>query len=102
MMINPTKASYSMAPTMVACALAGFLTACLFVKTPQRHRRLVLTMLIGFLLGLAVNFRLANLFLSAGYFLFFAVRIFAVAEDGNVSAGRRCSGWHSWRAWRRP
>ena len=70
LMINPTKASYSMAPTMVVCALAGFLTARLFVKTPQRHP-VLLTMLIGFLIGLAVDFRLANLFLSAGYFLFF-------------------------------
>jgi hypothetical protein len=72
MMINPTKASYSMAPTMVACALVGFLTARLFVSAPQRHR-VLLTMLIGFLIGLSVNVRLANLFLSAGYFLFFGV-----------------------------
>ena len=72
LMINPNKASYSMAPTMVVCALAGYLTARLFVKTPQRHSML-LTMLIGFLIGLAVNFRLANLFLSAGYFLFFGL-----------------------------
>jgi hypothetical protein len=72
LMINPTKASYSMAPTMVVCALVGFLTARLFVKAPQRHH-IFLTMLIGFLLGLAVNFRVANLFLSAGYFLFFLV-----------------------------
>jgi hypothetical protein len=70
LMINPTKASYSMAPTMVVCALVGFLTARLFVKTPQRHP-VLLTMLIGFLIGVAVDFRLANLFLSAGYFLFF-------------------------------
>jgi hypothetical protein len=69
MMINPSKASYSMAPTMVVCALLGFLTARLFVKAPQRP--MLLTMLVGFLLGLAVNFRLPNLFLSAGYFLFF-------------------------------
>ena len=69
LMINPTKASYSMAPTMVVCALVGLLTARLFVKTPQRHTML-LTVLIGFLIGLAVNFRLANVFLSAGYFLF--------------------------------
>ena len=32
-MINPAKASYSMAPTMVVCALAGFLTARLFVAS---------------------------------------------------------------------
>jgi hypothetical protein len=72
MMINPTKSSYSMAPTMVVCALAGFLTALLFVKTPPRHR-VVVTMLTGFSLGLAVDFRLANLFLSVGYCLFFLV-----------------------------
>ena len=30
-MINPAKASYSMAPTMIACVLAGLVTARLFV-----------------------------------------------------------------------
>jgi hypothetical protein len=72
MMINPSKASYSIAPTMAVCALAGFLTAHLFAKTPQRHP-VLLTILTGLSLGLAVNFRLANLFLSVGYFLFFGV-----------------------------
>ena len=72
LMINPTKASYSMAPTMMLCALGGFLTAKLFVEEGRRHR-LFLTMLIGLLIGLAVNFRLANLFLAAGYGLFFLV-----------------------------
>jgi hypothetical protein len=71
-MVNPVKASYSMAPTMVVCALAGFLTAKLFAGT-QRDRRMWLTLLLGFLLGLSVSFRLPNLFLSAGYFLFFLV-----------------------------
>jgi hypothetical protein len=32
LMINPTKASYSMAPTMMVCALAGFLTASLSAR----------------------------------------------------------------------
>jgi len=72
LMINPTKASYSMAPTMVVCALAGLLTPRLFGKTLWQDRVLP-TLLVGFLIGLAVNFRLANLFLSAGYFLFFLV-----------------------------
>jgi hypothetical protein len=70
LMINPSKASYSMAPTMAFCALVGFLTARLFTKTSQRNR-IFLTMLIGFLIGITANFRLANLFLSAGFFLFF-------------------------------
>ena len=69
LMINPAKASYSMAPTMVVCALAGFLTPKVF-SAKQPHR-LLLTGLVGLLIGLAVNFRLPNLFLSSGYFVFF-------------------------------
>jgi len=72
LMINPAKASYSMAPTMAVCALAGFLTARSFAAE-QRQHRLLLTGLVGLLIGLAVNFRLPNLFLSSGYFLFFFV-----------------------------
>jgi hypothetical protein len=70
LMINPTKASYSMAPTMVLCALAGLFTARLFLE--QRARKQILfAAVVGFLLGLSVNFRLPNLFLTAGYFLVF-------------------------------
>lgn len=72
LMINPGKASYSMAPTMVMCAVAGYLTARLFA-THSRQRRLMLTGLVGLLIGVAVNFRLPNLLLSSGYFAFFAV-----------------------------
>jgi hypothetical protein len=67
LMINPTKASYSVAPTMMVCALAGFLTAKLFVVRQQR--RLLIIALVGLLIGLSVNFRLPNLFLAAGYCL---------------------------------
>ena len=70
LMINPTKASYSMAPTMIVCALAGWLTAKLFADG-SRHR-LVLLALVGLLIGLSVNVRLPNLFLSAGYCLYLA------------------------------
>ena len=69
LMINPTKASYSMAPTMVLCAVAGFFTARLFAAV--RHR-IMLSALTGLLIGLAVNFRLPNLFLASGYGLLFA------------------------------
>jgi hypothetical protein len=86
LMINPSKASYSMAPTMVVCALAGFLTARLFVNT-QQHHRILLTVLIGFLIGLAVNFRLANLFLSAGYFLFFGFALLRSPKRETVLRG---------------
>jgi hypothetical protein len=73
LMINPAKASYSVAPTMVVCALAGFVTAKIF-SAGQPHR-LLLTGIVGLLIGLAVNFRLPNLFLSSGYFVFFIVAL---------------------------
>jgi len=71
LMINPAKASYSIAPTMVVCALAGFLTAKLFFSS--RRHKILLTVLLGLCIGLSVNFRLPNLFLSAGYLLFLLV-----------------------------
>jgi hypothetical protein len=70
LMINPAKASYSVAPTMMVCALAGYLTAKLFTDAPRI--RLILTLLVGLLIGIAVNFRLPNLFLAAGYGLYLA------------------------------
>jgi 4-amino-4-deoxy-L-arabinose transferase-like glycosyltransferase len=84
-MINPAKASYSMAPTMVVCALAGFLTARRFIGA-ERHR-ILLTMLVGFFIGLSVNFRLPNLFLSAGYFLFFFVAFVRVRSKETLLQG---------------
>jgi hypothetical protein len=75
LMINPTKASYSMAPTMVLCAAAGFFTPKLFLGETARNR-ILLSALIGLLIGLGVNFRLPNLFLAAGYCLFFAGSFF--------------------------
>lgn len=70
LMINPSKASYSMAPTMAACALAGYLTARLLGSGQERFG---LTVSLGILLGLLVNFRLPNLLLSSGYFLLLLV-----------------------------
>ena len=72
LMINPTKASYSMAPTMVVCVLLAYFTARLFAAE-QRRNRFALSALVGFLIGLAVDFRLPNLFLCSGYFAFFSV-----------------------------
>ena len=67
LMINPAKASYSVAPTMALCAVAGFLTA---VWLARDKRSVLLIALIGLLLGVSVNFRLPNALLAAGYFLF--------------------------------
>jgi hypothetical protein len=65
-MVNPSKASLSMAPTMIVCAVVGYLTGTL-ANAPEPSRRVIAAALIGVLLGLAVSFRLPNLFLSAGY-----------------------------------
>ena len=70
LMINPSKASYSVPPTMMVCAAAGFLTVKYFAGQP-RHRLLIIA-LVGLLIGLSVNFRLPNLFLAAGYCLYLA------------------------------
>jgi len=70
-MINPAKASYSMAPTLVVCALTGLLTARVFVD--EGRRRLVIVAAVGLLLGLSASFRIANVVLSAGYVLVFGL-----------------------------
>jgi len=72
-MINPIKASYSMAPTAAVCALSGYLTAR-WLTRPQQGQRFALLAALGLLLGFAVDLRVANLFLAAGYcfFLLFA------------------------------
>jgi hypothetical protein len=67
-MVNPSKASFSIAPTMIVCAVAGFLTNIL-ASAPKQSQRIMAAALVGLLLGLAVSFRIPNLFLSAGYFL---------------------------------
>ena len=67
-MVNPSKASYSMAPTMIVCAVVGLLTA-MMTNDPRSSRRNMATAAAGMLMGLAVSFRLPNLLLSAGYFL---------------------------------
>lgn len=70
LMINPAKASYSVAPTMALCATAGFLTALWLTRD---KRSVLLIALIGLLLGASVNFRLPNALLAAGYFLFLGI-----------------------------
>lgn len=76
LMVNPVKASYSMAPTVVVCALVGCLTAR-WLAGPRSQPNIWLLAPIGFLLGLAVDFRLANLFLASGYGLFLLVAFLA-------------------------
>jgi predicted acyltransferase len=98
-MINPAKASYSIAPTIVVCTLAGYLTAKMFL-VKQRPHRLLLIGLVGLLIGLAVNFRLPNLFLSSGYFLFFFAS-FLLSRKIETALQGMVFGAAFWRAWRR-
>jgi hypothetical protein len=70
LMINPSKASYSVAPTMMICAAAGLLTTRMFVADPRR--RWLAFAVTGLLIGISVNFRLPNLFLAAGYCMYLA------------------------------
>lgn len=95
LMVNPVKASYSMAPTVVVCALVGCLTAR-WLAGPRSQPNIWLLAPIGFLLGLTVDFRLANLFTASGYGLFLLVAFLAEADDVPVLAGacvrRRVAG----------
>ena len=86
LMINPAKASYSIAPTMVLCALTGYLTARLFLGETRRQR-LLLTGLVGLLIGIAVNFRIPNLFLAAGYLVSFLVAFLSSRKTETVWQG---------------
>jgi hypothetical protein len=85
LMINPAKASYSVAPTMMVCALAGYLTARLFTDAP-RHR-FVLIALVGLLIGSSVNFRLPNLLLAAGYCIYLASAFLLARNRDNFLQG---------------
>ena len=86
LMINPTKASYSIAPTMIVCVVAGFLSARLFASTASRER-LLLAAAIGILIGLSATFRLPNVFLSAGYGTFFLVAFLLARSKQTFAEG---------------
>ncbi len=78
MMINPAKASYSIAPTMALCAVVGYLTALWLIKTKDN---VWLVLLIGLLLGLSVNLRLPNLFLARRLYPVFGRDLPPLAHD---------------------
>jgi hypothetical protein len=85
LMINPTKASYSMAPTMVVCALAGFLTARLFAA--EQPRRLLLTGLVGLLIG-GRQFQIAQSVARVRILPVFPRLVFTVPHHRDVLARR--------------
>jgi hypothetical protein len=62
--VNPIRSSASLAPTMALCALIGVLTLRMF-----EHHGVSIAAFNGLLLGLAVDVRIANIFLVPGYVL---------------------------------
>jgi hypothetical protein len=85
LMINPSKASYPVPPTMMVCAAAGLLTARYFVE--RTRRGLLLIALVGLLIGLSVNFRLPNLFLAMGYCLYLAGAFLVIRDKESFLHG---------------
>lgn len=85
-MINPVKASYSIAPTMVLCAAAGWLTARLFAEERQMPRMLLI-LVTGFLIGIAVNMRVPNVLLSAGYCIYLLLAFLAARKTAQFVEG---------------
>jgi hypothetical protein len=72
-MINPAKASYSIAPTLALCAVTGLLSALLAFVDNSSPRRYLVISLLGIVLGLSVNFRIPNLLLATGFGVYFFV-----------------------------
>src|SRR4051812_11237393 len=81
-MINPAKASFSIAPTMIVCAIVGLLSNIL-ASAPKNSHRIIAAALAGLLLGLAVSFRIPNLILSAGYFLVLLASVVSARTPAN-------------------
>ena len=70
MMVNPSKSSYSIAPTMPVCIIIGFLTVWMFAAQRARHR-IVSAAAAGFLVGVATGLRLSSALLAFGFALVF-------------------------------
>ncbi|MGM4885295.1 hypothetical protein [Tardiphaga sp. 11_C7_N12_6] len=66
LMVNPTKSSYSMAPTMALCAIIAILTPFMFAAS-SLWRRCILAAVIALMLGALVSLRIPNLLLVIGY-----------------------------------
>ena len=73
MMVNPSKASYSIAPTMPVCIVLGLLTVWMFAAD-RAWQRVVLAAAAGFLLGVAVDLRLSSALLAFGFAATFAAQ----------------------------
>jgi hypothetical protein len=73
LMVNPAKASYSIAPTMPICIALAYLTVKMFSEK-SFITRIVLASTVGLLLGIATDIRLSSLLLASGFALTFAIQ----------------------------
>lgn len=72
-MVNPAKASYSIAPTMPLCMAVAYLTVKLFSEGSS-VTQVILAASAGFLVGVATDIRLSSVLLAFGYAAVFAWR----------------------------
>lgn len=94
LMVNPTKASYSMAPTTVLCIVAAILSPLLFLAHRLRYR-LLMGALVGLLLGLSVSFRTANLLLVTGYVVVLAFKFLQKRDRSSFAVGASFAVFYS-------
>ena len=73
MMVNPSKASYSIAPTMPICIVLGFMTVWTFAAD-RAWKRIMFAGAAGLLLGVATDLRLSSSLLAFGFAAAFAVQ----------------------------
>lgn len=73
LMVNPAKASYSIAPTMPLCIVLAYVTMTMFSEASS-VRRLILAASAGLLLGLATDIRLSSVLLAFGYGVAFVIQ----------------------------
>lgn len=72
LMVNPAKASYSIAPTMPLCIAAAYLTIRMF-SGASSTTKILAAALAGLLLGFATDIRLSSALLAFGYAAVFAL-----------------------------
>jgi hypothetical protein len=75
LMVNPAKASYSMAPTMPLCIALALATVHLF-RNKSSTTTIPLAGMAGLIAGLAVDVRLSSALLTSGYAVVFATIFF--------------------------
>jgi hypothetical protein len=74
LMVNPAKASYSIAPTIPLCLAVAYLTVKMF-SMPSSTTRIMAAASAGLLLGFATDIRLSSALLAFGHAAVFALAL---------------------------